>query len=45
MPWVGALLHQVAALRQVAGVVPEGALIRGYMDSIHDLRREENAGA
>ncbi|WP_111429368.1 chloride channel protein [Rhodobacteraceae bacterium DSL-40] len=41
----GEAVPLVTAEGQVAGVVPEGALIRGYMDSIHDLRREENAGA
>jgi hypothetical protein len=25
--------------------VPEGAVIGGYMEAVHDLRREENAGA
>jgi len=26
-------------------VVPEGAVIQGYMEAVHDLRREENAAA
>jgi len=25
--------------------VPEGAVIQGYMEAVHDLRREENAAA
>jgi hypothetical protein len=29
----------------VMGVVPEGAVIQGYMEAVHDLRREENAAA
>jgi len=24
-------------------VVPEGAVVEGYMEAVHDLRREENA--
>jgi CIC family chloride channel protein len=30
---------------RLLGVVPEGAVIGGYMEAVHDLRREENAGA
>lgn len=29
---------------RVLGVVPEGAVMAGYMETVHDLRREENAG-
>jgi len=43
--FVGEAVPLVAGDGRVLGVVPEGAVIGGYMEAVHDLRREENAGA
>jgi CIC family chloride channel protein len=43
--FVGEAVPLVDAQGRVMGVVPEGAVIQGYMEAVHDLRREENAAA
>jgi len=43
--FVGEAVPLVDAQGHVLGVVPEGAVIKGYMEAVHDLRREENAAA
>jgi len=43
--FVGEAVPLVDARGHVVGVVPEGAVIQGYMEAVHDLRREENAAA
>lgn len=43
--FVGEAVPLLDADRRVLGVVPEGAVIGGYLEAVHDLRREENAGA
>lgn len=43
--FIGEAVPLVAADGRVLGVVPEGAVIGGYMEAVHDLRREENAAA
>jgi CIC family chloride channel protein len=43
--FVGEAVPLVDAHGHVVGVVPEGAVIQGYMEAVHDLRREENAAA
>lgn len=41
--FIGEAVPLVAADGRLLGVVPEGAVIAGYMEAVHDLRREENA--
>jgi len=43
--FIGEAAPLIAADGRLLGVVPEGAVIAGYMEAVHDLRREENAGA
>jgi CIC family chloride channel protein len=43
--FIGEAVPLVAADGRLLGVVPEGAVIGGYMEAVHDLRREENAAA
>lgn len=43
--FIGEAVPMVAADGRLLGVVPEGAVIAGYMEAVHDLRREENAAA
>jgi len=43
--FIGEAAPLVGADGRLLGVVPEGAVIGGYMEAVHDLRREENAGA
>ena len=43
--FVGEAVPLVDSRGHVMGVVPEGAVIQGYMEAVHDLRREENAAA
>ena len=43
--FIGEAAPLVADDGRLLGVVPEGAVIGGYMEAVHDLRREENAGA
>ncbi len=43
--FVGEAVPVIDAQGHVMGVVPEGAVIEGYMEAVHDLRREENAAA
>ncbi len=41
--FIGEAVPLVGADGRLLGVVPEGAVIGGYMEAVHDLRREENA--
>jgi len=41
--FVGEAVPLVDAQGRLLGVVPEGAVVEGYMEAVHDLRREENA--
>ncbi|NBB82676.1 MAG: CBS domain-containing protein, partial [Alphaproteobacteria bacterium] len=41
--FVGEAVPLVDADGRLVGVVPEGAVIAGYMAAVHDLRREEHA--
>jgi CIC family chloride channel protein len=43
--FIGEAAPLVAADGRLLGVVPEGAVIGGYMQAMEELRREENAGA
>ncbi|NBC32060.1 MAG: CBS domain-containing protein [Alphaproteobacteria bacterium] len=43
--FIGEAVPLVGADGRLLGVVPEGAVIGGYMEAVHDLRREENAAA
>jgi len=43
--FVGEAVPLVDRHGRLLGVVPEGAVIEGYMEAVHDLRREENAAA
>ncbi|MGI9510293.1 MAG: chloride channel protein [Geminicoccaceae bacterium] len=43
--FIGEAVPLVAADGRLLGIVPEGAVIAGYMEAMHDLRREENAAA
>jgi CIC family chloride channel protein len=43
--FIGEAAPLVGSDGRLLGVVPEGAVIGGYMEAVHDLRREENAGA
>ncbi len=43
--FVGEAVPLVDRNGRLVGVVPEGAVIEGYMEAVHDLRREENAAA
>ena len=43
--FIGEAVPLVGHRGEVRGVVPEGAVIQGYMEAVHDLRREENAAA
>ena len=43
--FVGGAVPVVAADGRLLGVVPEAAVITGYLEAVHDLRREENAAA
>ncbi|MDZ7809533.1 MAG: chloride channel protein [Arhodomonas sp.] len=43
--FVGEAVPLVARDGTFHGVVPEGAVIDAYLEAIHDLRREENAGS
>jgi len=43
--FVGEAVPLVDRNGRLVGVVPEGAVIDGYMEAVHDLRREENAAA
>ena len=43
--FIGEAAPLVGADGRLLGVVPEGAVIGGYMEAVHDLRWEENAGA
>ncbi|MEM8572565.1 MAG: chloride channel protein [Pseudomonadota bacterium] len=42
--FVGDAVPLVNSDRRLMGIIPESAVIRGYMESTRDLRREENAG-
>ena len=42
--FIGEAAPLVAADGRLLGTVSEGAVIGGYMEAVHDLRREENAG-
>ena len=42
--FVGEAVPLLASDGRVLGVVPEGVVMGGYMETVHDLRREENAG-
>jgi len=43
--FIGEAVPLLASDGRVLGVVPEGAVMGGYMETVHDLRREENAGS
>ena len=43
--FVGEAIPLVDGHGRIMGVVPEGAVVQGYMEAVHDLRREENAAA
>jgi len=43
--FIGEAVPLIGTRGEVRGVVPEGAVIQGYMEAVHDLRREENAAA
>ncbi|NBB70324.1 MAG: chloride ion channel [Alphaproteobacteria bacterium] len=43
--FIGEAAPLIGSDGRLLGVVPEGAVIGGYMEAVHDLRREENAGA
>jgi CIC family chloride channel protein len=43
--FIGEAVPIVAADGRLLGVVPEAAVIAGYLEAVHDLRREENAAA
>ena len=43
--FIGEAVPVLDSGERVRGVVPEGAVIQGYMEAVHDLRREENAAA
>jgi CIC family chloride channel protein len=43
--FIGEAVPIVAADGRLLGVVPEAAVISGYLEAVHDLRREENAAA
>jgi len=43
--FLGEAVPLLAADGRLIGVVPESAVIAGYMEAVHDLRREENAAA
>ncbi len=43
--FLGEAVPLVGSDGRLLGVVPESAVIAGYMETVHDLRREENAAA